>query len=70
MRSALVIIVLATLGYFFVLQKHSGPMRSAVPAAAATPRPVSEHDWAKHALDTTSKVKREVLRQRQSNALP
>jgi hypothetical protein len=70
MRTALVIMVLAALGYFFVLQKHPEPTRSAVPAAAATPRPVSEHDWAKHALDTTAKVKRDVARHRAENQSP
>jgi hypothetical protein len=70
MRTALVIMVLAALGYFFVLQKHTEPTRSAVSAADATPRPVSEHDWAKHALDTAAKVKRDVARHRAENQSP
>lgn len=68
MRTALVMIVLAAVGYFFVLQKHREPSRNQTPAAAATSRQVYEHDWAKHALDTTAKVKRDVARHRAENA--
>jgi sensor histidine kinase regulating citrate/malate metabolism len=70
MRTALVIIALAALGYFFVVQKQTEPSRNATAAAASTPRQVYEHDWARHALDTTAKVKQKVARQRAENAQP
>lgn len=65
MRNAVVVIVLLALGGVFFGQKHRE--HQAQEAAAAKPpaaREVYKHDFAKHALDTTAKVKRDVLRQR------
>jgi len=41
-----------------------------VVAAPATPRPVYEHDWAKHSLDRTHEVMDQVRETRQSNEQP
>jgi len=35
---------------------NKSPVQSAGGAAPATPRPVSEHDWAKHSLDRARAV--------------
>jgi hypothetical protein len=71
MRTFLVIVVVAVLGWLFLTQKHQEHQKVAtapdVPAQTASPRPVSEHNWAKHALDKTNKVTRQVAEQRKSD---
>jgi hypothetical protein len=41
-----------------------------VAQATLTPRPASEHDWAKAAIDRTNEVKKQVKRERASNEVP
>lgn len=71
MRIFIVLVVLAVLGWLFLSQKQQAPQTAeAAPSAStqtASPRPVSEHNWAKHALDKTNKVTREVAEQRKSD---
>lgn len=71
MRTFLVIVVVAVLGWLFLTQKRQEQQNVTTapnaPAQAASPRPVSEHNWAKHALDKTNKVTRQVAEQRQSD---
>ena len=43
---------------------------STVPTASATPRPVYEHDWAKHSLDRTHAVMDQVAKTRKDNEQP
>lgn len=38
-------------------------------ALAASPRPASQHDWGKNAIDRAQQVKAQVKRERESNAL-
>lgn len=67
MRTVLILLVLGVLAGLFVLQKRNTAAVPAPELSSAQPaavRPVSEHNWAKHALDTTAKVKGDVLRQR------
>jgi hypothetical protein len=75
MRKFLVIAVLAGLAWLFVVQKRSEPPK-VVPSekkavtqttAAASPRPVSEHNWMKRSLDRTNEVKRQVAEQRKED---
>ena len=68
MRTVVVLIVVAVLGWLFLAQKqHEQKNASIVIAAPATPRPVSEHDWAKHSLVTTHKVIQQVAQQRKED---
>ena len=71
MRIFVVLVVLAVLGWLFLSQKQQEPQKAAaapnLPTQTASPRPVSEHNWAKHALDKTNKVTREVAEQRKSD---
>jgi hypothetical protein len=71
MRTFLVVVVVAILGWLFLTQKQQEHQKVAtapnVPAQTASPRPVSEHNWAKHALDKTNKVTRQVAEQRKSD---
>jgi threonine/homoserine efflux transporter RhtA len=70
-RIAVVLVVLAVLGWLFLVQKQQDHQRvevaGKIPAQAASPRPVSEHNWAKHALDKTNKVTRQVAEQRKAD---
>jgi hypothetical protein len=75
MRIGVILIVAAVLGCLFLVQKrheHAAPPAATPVTAqkAATPRPVSEHNWAKHALDTTNKVTRQVAKERKENEVP
>ena len=70
-----VVVALIVLGLIFLRQKKaedSAPQKTAqaVAQATLTPRPASEHDWAKAAIDRTNEVKRQVKRERASNEVP
>ncbi len=70
-----VVVALIVLGVIFLRQKKaedSAPQKTAqaVAQATLTPRPASEHDWAKAAIDRTNEVKRQVKRERASNEVP
>jgi hypothetical protein len=70
-----VVVALIVLGVIFLRQKkaeNSAPQKTAqaVAQATLTPRPASEHDWAKAAIDRTNEVKRQVKRERASNEVP
>lgn len=70
MRTALILFLAGALGCVFLVQKHREHQAEAALAAAppsTTPRPVSENNWAKRALDTTAKVTREVEKKRQED---
>jgi hypothetical protein len=71
MRIFIVLVVLAVLGWFFLSQKQQAHQTAGAgptaPTQTASPRPVSEHNWAKHALDKTNKVTRQVAEQRKSD---
>jgi hypothetical protein len=71
----IVVLALVVLGLVFLRQKtadSSAPkIRSAAMAQATlTPRPASEHDWAKAAIDRTNEVRQKVKRERASNEVP
>lgn len=59
----LVVIALVALGILFAVQ-HRTTADPSPAAAAPGARPVSQHDWAKQALDTTAKVRNDVTKQR------
>ena len=70
-----VVVALIVLGVIFLRQKkaeNSAPQKTteAVAQAALMPRPASEHDWAKAAIDRTNEVKQKVKRERASNEVP
>ena len=69
-----IVVALVVLGVIFLRQKtaeNSAPQKPAKAAQAAlTPRPASEHDWAKAAIDRTNEVKQQVKRERASNEGP
>jgi glucose dehydrogenase len=71
MRTVVILIIMAVLGLAFVAQKRHEQQKVAapqkVPVQTSSPRPVSEHDWAKHSLDTTNKVIRQVAQQRKAD---
>lgn len=74
MRTGVILFLAAALGCVFLVQKrheHTAPPAAQVTAQkATTPRPVSEHNWAKHALDTTAKVTKQVSKERKENEVP
>jgi hypothetical protein len=73
------ILVIAVLGAVFLWQRqneHAATPTSAnvkqtnaasAPVAQPSPRPVSEHDWAKHSLDRAHEVADQVRTARQEN---
>jgi len=76
MRTFVVVLIAIVLGGLFLVQKRHE--QKAVPApvsstAAAqkssSPRPVSEHNWAKHSLDTTRKVTDQIAKQRNEDGV-
>ena len=74
MRTVVVVLIALVLGGLFLIQKqreHMATVAQAEQQAAAkgspTPRPVSEHDWAKHSLDKTRSVMKQVTEQRKAD---
>ncbi len=74
MRTAIVILIALVLGGVFLVQKQRERLAAiaqteekAAAQEAATPRPVSEHNWAKHALDKTTNVTRQLAKQRKED---
>jgi hypothetical protein len=68
-------VVLVVAGVIFLRQQTSqnpAPKKAAEVAAqpTLTPRPASEHDWAKAAIDRTNEVRQQVKRERASNEVP
>lgn len=46
------------------------PAAAKAAPVAVTPRPVSEHDWAKHSLDRAHEVANQVQQTRRENEQP
>ena len=70
-----IVIGLIALGVVFLRQKsqeNSVAPKGLAPKTEATltPRPASEHNWAKSAIDRTQEVKQQVKRERASNEVP
>jgi hypothetical protein len=74
MRTGVILFLAAALGCVFLVQKRheqtAPPPVRVTAQRTAPPRPVSEHNWAKHALDTTTKVTRQVAKERKENEVP
>jgi hypothetical protein len=70
------VVLLIGAGVFFWHHHHStsaiaaDEKNSTVPTASVTPRPVYEHDWAKHSLDRTHEVMDQVAKTRKDNERP
>ena len=67
-----IVVGLVALGIVFLRQKSQENSRDHInlppkPEATLTPRPASEHDWAKSAIDRAQEVKKQVKRERASN---
>jgi hypothetical protein len=76
MRTSVVILIALVLGGLFVVQKQRDRLATVAKTEekvtgnkAATPRPVSEHNWAKHALDRTRTVTDQVAAQRKEDGV-
>jgi len=70
MRSVLALLVLAAVGFAFILQKKDPP-EAAVAKIQSTELPkIGRHNWMKHALDTSRSVAKNVAKQRQESELP
>ena len=74
MRTAVVLIIVAVLGFLYLMQKRgeqAAPSTTPVTAqSAVTPRQVSERNWAKRALDTTNQVTGQIAKERTENEVP
>jgi len=73
MRGLVIFLVIAGIGGgLFFLQKRSEQKNVAVEASAQSspaPRQISDHDWAKHSLDTTHSVIQKIQQQRKDDDL-
>jgi hypothetical protein len=71
----LVVVALLVAGVILLRQQrteNSAPKKTPEVAVqpTLTPRPASEHDWAKAAIDRTNEVRQQVKRERASNEVP
>jgi hypothetical protein len=67
-----IVVGLVALGIVFLRQKsqESSSDHASLPPkpeATLTPRPASEHNWAKSAIDRAQEAKKQVKRERASN---
>jgi hypothetical protein len=76
MRTSVVILIAVVLGCLFLVQKQRERLAAVAKTEekvaekkAATPRPVSEHNWAKHSLDRTRTVIDQVAKKRQEDGV-
>jgi hypothetical protein len=76
MRTGVFVFIAILLGGLFLVQKRHEQSAAPEPASTSvaahkpsTPRPVSEHNWARHALDTTRKVTDQVAKQRKEDGV-
>jgi hypothetical protein len=60
MKRIILLIVVGAIGGLFYLQKQYEKSMAEVAAKENTPHQLYEHDWAKQALDKTSKGVRDV----------
>jgi hypothetical protein len=70
MKNVFIVLVFAVLGWFFIVQKQHDEKPAGSPTSAHQPQPprqVSEHNWMKHSLDTTNKVRQQVAQQRKED---
>jgi hypothetical protein len=73
MRIGIALVIVGAVVGGIVLHRHHEeptappPAATASTAALASPRPASEHDWAKSALDRAADVKRQVAQKRKEN---
>jgi hypothetical protein len=75
MRTFLLLVLTVTALY--VWQRHGDdavtatrPRTETAVATRTPPRPVSEHDWAKHSIDRAHEVANQVRETRQQNEQP
>ena len=70
------LLLVLTVTALFVWQRSgdndaaTSPPPEAKVAGPATPRPIYEHDWAKHSLDRANDVANQVRKARQPNEQP
>ena len=71
------LLIVLSVTALFIWQRHGGSdaapeskPATATAAASATPRPVYEHDWAKHSLDRAQEVANQVRETRKQNEQP
>jgi hypothetical protein len=76
MRTFVVLLIAAVLGCLFIAQKRQNQNAAPAPVSttastqkASTPRPVSEHNWAKHAIDRARNVADQVATKRKEDGV-
>jgi hypothetical protein len=68
MKKLLIVAVLAAAAFFYL---HKQPVKTEASAAPPeAPRQTYEHDWAKHSLDRTHEVMRDVRERKKSDENP
>jgi len=75
MRTFLLLVLTVTALYVWQRQGNDAvtptkPRAETAVATRAAPRPVSEHDWAKHSIDRAHEVANQVGETRQQNEQP
>jgi hypothetical protein len=75
MRTFLLLVLTVTALYVWQRQGNDAvtaakPRAETAVATPAVPRPVSEHDWAKHSIDRAHEVANQVRETRQQNEQP
>jgi hypothetical protein len=71
MKPVIFLLVLVVAGVFcFVQKKHEKSIAAEAAVKRTPPRQVYEHDWAKHSIDKTNSVLRQVKEKNQSEESP
>lgn len=70
MRSILTLFVIAAVGFLFILQKKDTPETTPASKSLTELNKMGQHNWMKHALDTSRGVAQNVSKQRKENQIP
>ncbi|MDQ6765891.1 MAG: hypothetical protein M3Z22_07325 [Verrucomicrobiota bacterium] len=69
MRIVIGLLIACAVAGGIAAHRHGEQTAKATPVTTLSPRPASEHDWAKSALDRTAEVKRQIA-ERKQNQVP
>jgi hypothetical protein len=70
MRPVLALLVLAAAGFAFILQKKDQPEAPAAKVQLSELPKMNQHNWMRHALDTSRSVAKNIPKQNQGNEIP
>jgi hypothetical protein len=70
MRPILTLFAVVALGFVVILHKKDAPQAGAATSLPSQLPKVRQHNWTKHALDTSRSIAKNVKQERRENEVP